>query len=105
MKNPDTRPVFFHPDYPAGSQPIAFAAKNAPRAFLGAATSDELIDPQRNTVGLANRLQAAGASVQLRLYDRVNHITLAAAFAWPLRWLAPVLDDVVGFIDGVPKAP
>ena len=105
MKNPDTRPVFFHPDYPAGSQPVDYAAKGSPRAFLGAAMTDELIDPQRNTVGLANRLQAAGASVQLRLYGRVNHITLAAALAWPLRWLAPVLDDVVGFIEGAPNAP
>lgn len=105
MKNPDTRPVFFHPHYPAGSQPIDYAAKHAPRAFLGAAISDELIDPQRNTVGLATRLQAVGASVQLKLYERVNHITLAAALAWPLRWLAPVLDDVVAFIDGASTAP
>ncbi len=105
MKNPDTRPVFFHPNYPAGSQPVDYAAKDSPRAFLGAAITDDLINPQRNTVGLAARLQAEGARVQLKLYERVNHITLAAAFAWPLRWLAPVLDDVVGFIDGVPIAP
>jgi acetyl esterase/lipase len=105
MKNPDTRPVFFHPDYPAGSQPVDYVASNAPRTFLGAANADDLIDPQRNTVGLATRLQAAGAKVQVKLYERVNHVTLAAAIAWPLRWLAPVLDDVVAFIDGTPKAP
>ena len=105
MKNPDTRPVFFHPDYPARSQPVDHAAKASPRAFLGAAVTDSLIDPQRNTVGLATRLQAAGAPVQLKLYERVNHITLAAAFAWPLRWLAPVLDDVTAFIHAAPTRP
>jgi acetyl esterase/lipase len=105
MKNPDTQPVFFHPDYPAGSQPLAYALKDSPRAFLGAANSDDLIDPQRNTVGLATRLQAAGAQVQTRMYDRVNHVTLAAALAWPLRWLAPVLNDVVAFIEAPTAAP
>lgn len=98
MKNPDTRPVFFHPDYPPGTQPIAYASKAAPRSFLGAALEDTLINPQRNSVGLANRLREAGASVELKLYERVTHMTLVAALAAPLQWLAPVLDDVVAFI-------
>ncbi len=105
MSNPNTRPVFFHPNYPPGSQPVDYAAKDSPRAFLGAALSDSLIDPQRNTVGLATRLQTAGAPVQMKLYERVNHVTLAAALAWPLRWLAPVLDDVVAFIESTPARP
>jgi acetyl esterase/lipase len=102
MKNPDTRPVFFHPNYPPGTQPIAYASAQAPRSFLGAALEDVLIDPQRNTVGLAKRLRDAGARVDLKLYPRVNHMTLVAALAWPLQWLAPVLDDVVAFIEAAP---
>ena len=35
----------------------------------------------------------------LKLYERVNHVTLLATMAAPLRWLAPVLDDVAVFID------
>ena len=105
MTNPDTRPVFFHPNYPAGSQPLDYAARTSPRAFLGAALKDNLINPQRNTVGLATRLQALGAPVTLKLYERVNHLTLAAALAWPLQWLAPVMDDVVAFIDAQPPQP
>jgi acetyl esterase/lipase len=105
MSNRNTQPVFFHPNYPAGSQPVDYAAKDSPRTFLGAALSDKLVDPQRNSVGLATRLQAVGAPVTLKLYERVNHVTLAAALAWPLRWLAPVLDDVVAFIDAPPAAP
>ncbi len=99
MRNPETQPVFFHPDYPPGTQPIDYATRSAPRTFLGAALVDALIDPQRNSVGLANRLRDVGASVELRLYGRVDHVTLVAALAPPLRWLAPVFDDVVAFIE------
>ena len=99
MTNPDAQPVFFHPNYPAGTQPLQYAVASSPRSFLGAARTDRLIDPQRNSVGLATRLQAAGVPVTLKLYDRVNHVTLVGAMAAPLRWLAPVLDDVTAFID------
>jgi acetyl esterase/lipase len=102
--NPDVKPVFNHPDYPSGSQPIDFAKAGAPRTFLGAARKDALVDPQRNSVGLARRLEAAGVPVTLKLYDRVNHVTIAGAFAAPLRWLAPVLDDVVAFVEATPDA-
>jgi acetyl esterase/lipase len=104
MSNPDAQPVFFHPNVPPGTQPLTYAAKGAPRSFLGAALDDAFVNPQRNTVGLANRLRDAGAAVELRLYARVSHLTLVAALAWPLRWLAPVLDDVVAFIGASPPA-
>ncbi len=97
--NPDARPVFFHPNYPPGTQVFEHVSAAAPKTFLGAARTDDLVNPQRNTVGLYTHLQAVGRPVTLHLYDRVNHMTLAAAFAAPLRWLAPVLDDVVAFID------
>jgi acetyl esterase/lipase len=99
MTNVTTQPVFFHPNYPAGSQPVDYVGRNAPRSFIGAAKNDSLVDPQRNSVALATQLEAAGVPTTLKLYDRVNHVTLAAALSAPLRWLAPVLDDVVGFID------
>lgn len=100
--NPDAKPVFFHPNYPADSQPMAFTSADAPRSFLAAATDDEIVNPQRNTQQLADKLKAAGIPVTLKLYPRANHITLIGAFAWPLRWLAPVLDDVQAFIVAAP---
>jgi len=99
MTNVNTQPVFFHPNYPAGSQPVDYVGRSAPRSFIGAAKKDSLVDPQRNSVALATQLQTAGVPTTLQLYDRVNHVMLAAAFSAPLRWLAPVLDDVVAFID------
>ncbi len=102
MTNPDTQPVFFHPNYPSGSQPIDYVSKTSPRSFLGAAAVDPLVVPQRNTVLLAERLTAVGNAPVLKLYDRVNHMTIIASFAAPLRWMAPVFDDVIGFIQSAP---
>lgn len=104
ITNPDAQPVFNHPNYPANSQPLELVQRSAPPAFLGAARTDELVNPQRNTVGLSQKLQALGVPVTVKLYDRVNHVTLVAAMAWPLRWLAPVLDDVAGFVGREPGA-
>jgi acetyl esterase/lipase len=102
MTNPDAQPVFFHPNYPPNTQPLTLVTSAAPRVFLGAASKDSLIDPQRNTVGLADKLKAAGVPVTLKMYDSVSHITLVASLARPLRFLAPTLDDVAAFIGTLP---
>ncbi len=104
--NPDAQPVFFHPDYPPKAQPIEFAAvsASAPRTFLGAPVHDRLVSPTRSTQALAIGLQAAGVPVTLRMYERASHVTLIGAFAWPLRAIAPVLDDVSAFIAAAPPA-
>jgi acetyl esterase/lipase len=98
IEDHDVQPVFNHPNYPADSQPIAYVSRNSPRTFLGAAASDSLVDPTRNTQQMADKLRAAGVSVELKLYPNVNHMTLIGAFVRPLRWLAPVLEDVSAFI-------
>ena len=93
------RPVFFHPDYPARAQPIEFAAARAVLTFLGAPVNDRLVSPTRSTRALAARLESAGTSVTLRLYERASHTTLLGAFSAPLHWVAPVLEDVSNFIE------
>jgi len=100
--NPAVKPVFFHPNYPPSSQPIGFTSPDAPRSFLAAAVDDELVNPQRNARQLAGKLQAVGVPVTLKLYPRAGHATLIAAFAWPLRWIAPVLADAQAFIEATP---
>jgi acetyl esterase/lipase len=96
--NPEVKPVFFHPDYPPGTQPIAHARGFARPVFLGAAETDALVDPRRNTAQLARLLREAGTPVTERHYPRAGHATLVAAFAGPMRWVAPVLDDVAAFV-------
>ena len=100
IENPDAKPVFFHPDYPPDTQPLEHASKAAPRSFLGAPREDSLVNPQRSTQGLATRLKTLGVPVTVKFYDRVGHTTLIAALGAPLRWLAPVLEDVVAFVNG-----
>lgn len=103
IENPAVRPVFFWPDSPPQSQPINHVSRDAPPALLIAASEDELVNPTRNTGGLAHKLRAAGVPVQDFYYSRPNHITLVATLSRPLRGLAPVLDQVVGFIKHTPN--
>ena len=100
--NRDAQPVFFHPNYPERAQPIEFASASAPRSFLGAPVNDAVVSPTRSTRSLAAKLEAAGTPVTLKMYERAGHTTLLGAFAAPLRWIAPVLDDVSAFIDAAP---
>ncbi|MBI5719552.1 MAG: alpha/beta hydrolase [Burkholderiales bacterium] len=104
MTNPDAQPVFFHPNYPERSQPIEFASARSPASFIAAPVHDTLVDPTRSTRSIAARLRAAGVPVTLRLYEEASHTTLIGAFAWPLAFVAPVLDDVVAFVAAVPSA-
>jgi len=97
--NPDARPVFFHPDYPPGTQPIDYAGVGSPPSFLAAADDDSLVDPDRNTGQLAAKLRANGVEVEEHRYAGVGHTSLIGAFAGPLRWKAPILQDMVSFIE------
>lgn len=98
IENPDAQPVFFHPNSPPESQPILYVSPAVPRTFLGAALEDKLVNPERNTRQMASKLQSVGVPVTLQIYPRASHVTLIGAFAGPLRFLAPVLDDVVDFV-------
>lgn len=102
IENPDVRPVFFWPLSPPQSQPINHVSRGAPPALLIAASRDDLVDPARNTAGLARKMREIGVSVQDLYYSRPSHITLVATLSRPLRGLAPVLDQVVGFIEHTP---
>ncbi|MEO3433591.1 alpha/beta hydrolase [Inquilinus sp. CAU 1745] len=80
----------------AATQPINFIEADAPPVFLATGRRDRSVDPG-NTIRLAERIRSVGGEAEVKLYDRVNHRTLIGAFARPLRFLAPVLEDVAGF--------
>lgn len=98
IENPTTKPVFHFPDTPPDSQPVRHVSKQSPPALLIAAKSDKLVNPQRNTGRLAQALRAQQVPVTELYYDRVSHTTLIGSVAAPLRWLAPTLDDVAGYV-------
>lgn len=98
ISDPPSQVAFDWPRTPADSQPVNHVSARAPPALLVAAARDSVVNPQRSTVGLAGRLEAAGAPVRVRLFDGVSHPTVLGALARPLRALAPVLDEVLGFV-------
>jgi acetyl esterase/lipase len=98
INDKNVRPVFFYPDTPPASQPINHVTAAAPPALLIASHTDKLVDPVRNTGGLANRLRSVGVAVDEVYFDNTSHASLIGAIAWPLRGIAPVLDTVVKFV-------
>jgi acetyl esterase/lipase len=81
----------------AATQPINFASAGAPPALLLHGAEDTTVHP-RHSRTLAERLVAAGAQAELRLYPRVGHVGLVTALALPFRRRAPVLADVAAFV-------
>ncbi|MES2148663.1 MAG: alpha/beta hydrolase [Pseudomonadota bacterium] len=98
VENPTARPVFHFPDTPPASQPILHAGPGAPPSLLIAPNSDALVNPRRNTAGLARKLRGAGVPVRELYFDGVGHASLVASLAAPLQLLAPTLDVVEQFI-------
>jgi acetyl esterase/lipase len=79
------------------TQPIFHVSSHAPPALLVTGAKDDTVDPG-NSTRLAARLRAAGNDARAVTYPRVGHFTIIGAFAWPLRFLAPVLRDTDAFI-------
>jgi len=98
VTNLNTRPVFLYPDTPLDSQPVRHVTGKAPPSLLIAPKNDQLVDPHRNTGGLANALRQAGAPVDDIYLDWTSHTSLVGSLARPLRVLAPTLDLVERFI-------
>jgi len=99
ITTPEVQQAFHHPDVPADSQPIRHVGAAAPvPALLVVGERDQRIDPRRNSRGLALALRQAGIPVQLHEHPRLDHEATVAVLAWPLRGLAPVLDEVATFV-------
>ena len=96
--DPKTQVAFNWPNTPADSQPLFFASSASPPALLLAPTRDTVVNPQRSTVAMANKLRANGVQVESELFDTVSHVTLVASMAAVLRGRAPVLERVTAFV-------
>jgi acetyl esterase/lipase len=79
------------------TQPITHVVSGAPPSLLLTGTSDSVVDPG-NATRLAARLHASGDEASVVIYPHIGHITIMAAVAWPLRFLAPTLRDVTAFV-------
>lgn len=95
----DIKPTFWFPHTPVDSQPINHVTAEAPPALLLTGVGDTVVKPKRNALGLAAALRSQHVPVQVIQYADISHVTLIGALSRPLRHLAPVLDDVVRFVD------
>ncbi len=93
-----TQVAFEWPGTPADSQALFHASSASPPALLLAPLNDTLVNTQRSTVGMAQRLKSSGVRVESELYDTVSHITIVATMASVLRSRAPVLERVTDFV-------
>ena len=95
-----TQVAFEWPNTPPDSQALFHASSASPPALLLAPVNDRLVNTQRSTVGMAQRLKSSGVRVESELYDTVSHITIVATMASVLRSRAPVLERVTAFVQG-----
>ena len=93
-----TQVAFEWPNTRPDSQALFHASSASPPALLLAPEKDTLVNTQRSTVGMANRLKSSGVRVQSELFDSVSHVTIVATIASVMRSRAPVLERVAGFV-------
>lgn len=48
---------------------------------------------------LTDAINASGGDAAIRTYNRIGHFGIILSLASPFRWLAPVLDDIVDYLD------
>ena len=82
------------------TQPIAHVDRNDPPMLLVTGDADDTVRPA-NTLRLAARLREAGGRAATRIYPGLGHVRIVAALAAPLRFTAPVLDDIDVFLSGI----
>lgn len=79
------------------ARPIKRVRAGAPPLLLQHGRADKTVG-MHNSQHLADAIMAAGGHAELRLYPGLGHVGIVAAMAWPLRWRAPVLTDIVRFV-------
>ncbi len=98
IENRQTQVAFEWPATVADSQPLFHASSRSPPALLLAPGNDNVVDPRRSTLAMAERLRRQGVRVESALYPGVSHITIVASLAPVLRGRAPVLERVAAFV-------
>lgn len=83
------------------SQPVNFVSGDEPPTLLLHGGDDGLVYP-RNSESLHARLKAVGVPSSLKIYPDVGHMGVVLAISRGLRGIAPVLEDLVDWINHTP---
>ncbi|ACK50966.1 esterase/lipase/thioesterase family protein [Methylocella silvestris BL2] len=97
LRSPSLKAIFGPPESWPQTQPMAYVTGKRPFMLLATGDNDDAVDPA-NTSRLVNKIRQSGGGVQTIVYPGLSHRGILAALAWPLRFLAPVLDDIAGFV-------
>jgi acetyl esterase/lipase len=81
----------------AATQPITYAGRASPAAFLATGDQDTTVRP-RNTVSLADKLKAAGVPVEDHVYPGLDHKDTVLALSRLFRGKAPELAEMAAFL-------
>jgi len=79
------------------TQPIHHAHAGAPPFWLGTGGRDTLVYP-RNSIALAKRLVASGATAESRIYEDMKHADTLLALSRPFRRRSTVFADLEAFL-------
>ncbi len=97
IKDPVIKEIFDVADLEA-TQPVFHATAKTPPMLLLTGDNDETVYP-RNSLALADRINQSGGEAIVKVYDGIAHVGVVLSFAYPFRWLAPVLKDVSSFLN------
>ncbi len=104
ITDPLTKDVFATAESVNEVRPVALVDAKAPPALLYHGRADTLVRLS-NAEDLTAALRQYDRSVTLHLLDDVNHRDTILAMAWPFRGIAPILNEVVDFLNSIsPKA-
>lgn len=91
-----TKAAFGDAPHPEATQPINFAARDAPPMLLMTGLKDTTVEP-RNSRAMAAVLQAAGNRAVLETYPEFDHTGMLTALASPWRRDSTVIDRIIAF--------
>ncbi len=94
---PESIDAFSQWHRPEETQPITHVRKVETKFLLLHSHADRVVY-DKNPLALHQHLRATGNAVTLTFYDGISHQDVAAALSLPFRWKAPVLKDVIAFL-------
>ncbi len=95
---PSTRDIFSTAASADSARPAAHVDRNAPPALLLHGLKDTTVRLW-NLETLSRNYRKAGQPVTAKTYPNLAHIDTILGIARPLRWRAPIFEDIIGFIE------
>ena len=98
LRDPVLKTIFGPVEQLADTQPINHVDGSAPPMRLVAGDRDTTVDPG-NSLRMTAAVAARGGVASARIYPGLGHIGLLTTLSGLFRGHAPVLEDIVGFIN------